>query len=76
MTFWDKASVCKHENTYDCYTGYVYCSTPYCEAHEYHCKDCGVYITGCLCGASNGMSGWPYKKVRAHERRRANKKRQ
>ena len=61
--FWDKVRDCKHENTYDCYHDSVYCSTPYCSASEYHCKDCGVFITECGCGSSSGMSGWSSRRV-------------
>lgn len=50
-SFWSKVENCKHEN--------VRCVTEYCNGHESHCADCGVYIQECGCGFNNGMSGWP-----------------
>jgi hypothetical protein len=60
--FWDKVSQCKHENLSPNYCEPIRCSTPYCSGSEYHCKDCGVYISECGCRSNDGMSGWPQKR--------------
>lgn len=62
MKFWDKVKKCKHENLSETYYQMFTCDTPYCSGHEVRCKDCGVYISKCGCGANNGMSGWPMKR--------------
>jgi hypothetical protein len=59
--FWDKVEKCNHENLSDYYKT-VSCPTPYCYGYEYHCLDCGVYISKCGCGFNNGMSGWPQER--------------
>lgn len=59
---WNKASKCKHENTYPNYAVSFACPTPYCGGTEYHCRDCGVYLASCGCGYNNGMSGWSHKR--------------
>ena len=43
------------------------CSTPFCAGHEVHCKDCGRFISSCLCGASDGESGWPYLRWKRYQ---------
>lgn len=62
--FWDKVRECKHKNLWPCYSAYVSCGTPYCSGHEYHCKDCKAYVTECGCGFCNGLSGWPWSRVK------------
>jgi hypothetical protein len=59
--FWDKVDNCQHE-FYDNYYKYIPCGTPYCGGKELHCKKCGVYISTCGCGSSDGLSGWSYKR--------------
>ena len=56
--FWDKVLKCKHENLSPSYCEHISCGTPYCGGSEYHCLDCGIYISECGCGYNNGMSGW------------------
>jgi len=59
--FWQKALACKHERTR--WTNRGGCWTPLCGGwDEYHCLECGVYITRCDCGTEDGMSGWPHKR--------------
>ena len=70
MKFWDKVEKCKHENLSPTHFGGVFCGTPYCNAGEDHCLDCGVYITKCDCGYCNGMSGWPEKRWARKRRKR------
>ena len=59
---WKKVKKCKHTNLSPDYLGHIYCDTPYCEGSEYHCLDCGVFISKCGCGSNNGRSGWPNKR--------------
>ena len=66
MKFWDRAKKCKHENISSNYNIYIPCSTQYCEGSEFHCLDCGVYISECHCMAHNGMSGWSNKKWKTY----------
>lgn len=66
--FWNKVSQCKHKET-DNYLVSVYCDTPYCHGHEYHCKLCGVYVSECGCGSNSGLSGWSHKRWINHEKR-------
>jgi len=68
--FWEKVHNCQHE-FYDDYYGYINCDMAYLgsNASESHCKKCGVYISECGCGCSNGMSGWS-----AERRRKFNQK--
>ena len=47
ITFWDKVEKCEHKNLSPGYCEYVRCSTPYCRGDEFHCLDCGAYITEC-----------------------------
>jgi hypothetical protein len=61
--FWEKVEKCKHENLYENYYVNIYCSTPYCDGEEVHCKDCGAYISTCGCGCNDGISGWPWKRI-------------
>ena len=60
--FWDKVIKCEHKNLSPEYFAPIYCSTPYCNGEEYHCLDCGVYISDCLCRCNQGMSGWSHKR--------------
>ncbi len=55
--FWDRVRKCQHKNISPHYLSYISCSTPYCNGHEIHCLDRGVYISKCKCGVNNGMSG-------------------
>lgn len=57
--FWDKAEKCKHENAYPDYLESINCT---CGGYEFHCKDCGAYVSECRCGEQSGMSGWPHKR--------------
>jgi len=66
---WELVGNCKHENHYDDYYASGNCGTPYCEWHEFHCKDCGAYIQECGCGYNNGISGWSHARYRAHRRK-------
>ena len=62
---WDKVLTCPHKNTTDYYED-VFCGTPYCSGYEYHCKDCGAFITECSCKTMSGVSGWSSKRWKAH----------
>ena len=63
MNFQEKAHNCKHENVSPDYYAVIRCSTPYCHGGgEYHCLDCGAYVSECPCGANDGISGWPAKR--------------
>lgn len=63
--FWNKVNNCDHKNFYPEYAYYMTCNTEYCTGVEdYHCKDCGAYITKCGCGFHNTISGWPLEKRR------------
>lgn len=70
MGFWDRVAGCKHENLYPNYSASVACGTPYCSGHEYHCKDCGVFIADCGCGFVRGLSGWPEARWRKLRRKK------
>ena len=62
--FWSKVSKCKHEETPN-YGVDVHCGHEELGCgggFEWHCKHCGVYITEDPCGATSGMSGWPYRR--------------
>lgn len=61
MTFWQKVDACQHEWTD--YHAQGPCGTPYCDWHEEHCRKCGVYKVTCDCGACNGFSGWPWRRL-------------
>lgn len=56
--FWDKVAACNHANLTDYYESFP-CANEYCDGHETHCRDCGVFICECRCGFENGMSGHP-----------------
>ena len=73
--FWDKVHKCKHENISPNYFDVINCPTPYCQGDEYHCLDCGVYITVCHCKYMNGMSGWPDKRKKYEKRQNKSTKR-
>jgi len=60
--FWDKVDKCEHKNISPNYYQYVPCGTPYCSGHEYHCLDCGVYISDCGCHCCAGFDGWSSKR--------------
>lgn len=68
-TFWKKVHKCKHEPTSN-YLKYIYCDTPYCSCHEWHCRKCGVYISECGCGCNNGMSGWSEKRWKNYNKKK------
>jgi len=72
--FWEKVSKCKHKNESPTYYDSGNCWTPYCSWSETRCADCGVYIQTCDCQSSNGMSGWPEARWRAHERSKHQKR--
>ena len=72
--FWDKVHKCKHDNLSPNYLENIYCGTPYCSGYETHCLDCGVYISECQCGFENGLSGWPSKKYKAHDKKKRKEK--
>lgn len=55
---------CEHKNLYENYFDSWMCSTPYCVATEYHCKDCGRFIVECDCHYCDGESGWSEKRHR------------
>ena len=66
--FWEKVGKCKHENLHEYYHAWGSCPTPHCGGwDEYHCKDCGAYITECRCGVNNGISGWPHLRWKMRE---------
>jgi len=66
--FWEKASKCKHENLHEYYHAGGSCPTPHCGGwNEYHCMDCGAYISSCPCGFNNGISGWPHLRWKMRE---------
>ena len=69
-SFWDKAEDCQHENLSENYFVGLYCETPYCYGQEYHCLDCGVYLSSCGCGYNRGESGWSAKRWKNHEKRK------
>ena len=68
--FWTRVRRCKHvENkTYGvfvpCSHGDLGCSG----GLEWHCRKCGVYITDDPCGDVAGMSGWPHKRWKRHQK--------
>jgi len=68
-SFWKKVDACKHENKSPTYFEYISCGTPYCGGHEVRCADCGVYISECGCRSNDGMSGWPWGRWLALERK-------
>lgn len=65
--FWQRVESCKHENETG-YCRYFSCGTPLCEGIEFHCRDCGVYISECECMSGDGMSGWPRSRVIKHHK--------
>ena len=67
---WGKTSTCKHENKYGDYLMMGSCGTPYCSWEEFHCRDCGAYVSECGCGCENGMSGWPRSRHRTERIKR------
>lgn len=69
MEFWDKVSRCQHKNINPSYDDSWSCWTPYCDATESRCLDCGVYISTCGCGFERGLYGWPRSRRRTEERR-------
>lgn len=60
--FWNKVSKCEHKNISPNYYPLIRCGTPYCNAEEIHCLDCGVYISDCQCGSNIGLSGWSHRR--------------
>ncbi|MCK9371422.1 hypothetical protein M0R04_16020 [Candidatus Dojkabacteria bacterium] len=58
--FWVKVEQCNHENLSPFYLSGGRCDTPYCTVYEYHCLDCGVYISECGCGTNCGLDGWSW----------------
>jgi hypothetical protein len=61
---------CEHKNIYpNYYRGYS-CGTPYCGVTEFHCKDCGRFVTRCGCGSWNGESGWSWYRTLKHWRKK------
>ena len=67
--FWDGVLDCSHDNLSD-YSKMITCWTPYCSGNEYHCLDCGAYISECRCGCESGMSGWPEKRWNTYHSRK------
>lgn len=67
--FWKKVEACNHEWS-DSYYASVSCGTPYCDGEDLHCVKCGVYKTTCGCGCYNELSGWPYGRRMAYERKK------
>jgi hypothetical protein len=65
----------KHD-FYPDYLGDTWCSTPYCQASEGHCRKCGWFISSCLCGAENGASKRSNAYYDTIERKRQIKKRE
>lgn len=76
MLFWERVEACDHENLSPDYAVGFRCGTPYCRGDEYHCLDCGVYITKCGCGYNDGMSGWSDGRWRTYRKKRAAKRRE
>ena len=70
MKFWDKVIKCKHKNLSPNYCVPIYCTTPYCDGDEWHCLNCGVYISECRCLSNSGMSGWSYKRWRSYQKKK------
>ena len=70
ITFWDKVEKCEHKNLSPDYCAYVRCSTPYCRGDEFHCLNCGAYITECGCHSCDGISGWPNSRWIKHQRKK------
>jgi len=68
-SFWEKVYKCEHTNRSN-YMGGGVCSTPYCGLYEYHCLDCGVYISEYGCGSNSGLDGWSWKRRMTHERKK------
>lgn len=64
MIFWERVKKCKHNNISPNYLEDAGCCMSDMGSHsaEYHCLDCGVYISECGCGCSTGLSGWPKKR--------------
>jgi len=62
---------CNHENKSGNYFEEWHCETPYCQVFEWHCLDCGVYVTECGCGYNNGMSGWSRHRRQSFRRKQA-----
>lgn len=67
--FWDRVERCRHEHISPNYLEFIQCGTPYCTGSEYHCLDCGAFITECGCHSIGGVSGWPYKRYLAEKRK-------
>jgi len=74
QSFMDRAAACTHTNLYPNYGEDYGCGTPYCRAYEYHCKDCGAFISECGCGSNNGYSGWSYKRWKAYDMKKGESK--
>lgn len=68
--FWTRVLNCEHKHISPNYLELIACGTPYCSGTEYHCLDCGAYVTECGCHFLNGVSGWPRKRYLAEERKR------
>ena len=68
-TFIQRVTKCRHKNLSETYLKTWSCATPYCEAEESHCLDCGMFIIVCGCGCENGLSGWSYSRRLVYDRK-------
>jgi hypothetical protein len=65
--FWRRVRRCKHKRESPNYHSHQYCGNEEvgCAGGlEWHCLDCGAYITDDPCQVTKGMSGWPAKRWR------------
>ncbi len=65
---------CKHTNVYENYLVSGICSMTYlgCNSYEYHCKDCGMFVSNDPCGEESGVSGWSRARWRKFNLKRRN----
>lgn len=67
--FWERVERCKHKHESPNYCVGVTCGHEElgCSGgSEFHCLDCGAYVTEDPCGQVSGISGWPHKRWRKH----------
>lgn len=69
-TFWDRVANCPHKHLSNHYGPSIHCDTYDCSGMEFHCLDCGVYISECQCGSNNGMSGWSQKRWKNYAKKK------